>query len=546
VTVATARNYVWEAYEEPRDDGPQLWFHEGARFAPVTWDEWRRAAERAALGLRRLGIGRGDRVAAVLTNTFEVCAAVPGTWLAGATLLSLPTMRRGITPAEFVAQLRRLARDGEARLMLLEERYIELLGDGDLGVPVRSFEELAADGSLESTPLADEEVAFVQYSSGSTSEPKGCMLSMGAISEQERMLADRIGVDASRHGAMWLPLSHDMGLFGAVLLAWTAGMRVAVTSPERFLRKPQTWMEDLVELDANIAVSPSFGLALAARRARVHPPSGSFPMRTVVIGGERIEWSALQDVAEVLGPHGMTLDAFTPAYGLAEATLSVTMKRLDHAPHYLTIDGHAAYEGELVPCGAADPHARAVLACGVPMRGVSVRIDPPGGIGRICVRSPSVAEGYLGNPAATAERFVDGELITEDIGFLHDGELYPIGRTDDMIPLGGRNVFARDVEVEVERCDGVRPGCVALIDVPDGDLPRLVLMAELAADAREPGALADEMATRTYGTCGARVSECVFVARSRLPKTPSGKIQRFRCRALLASDDGAIEERVRL
>ncbi|MDP8942514.1 MAG: AMP-binding protein [Actinomycetota bacterium] len=541
-------NVIWEAFERARGDRrPHLLCWEDGAYRPVTWDEWRRAAERVAVGLRELGVGPGTRVAAVLTNTFDACAAIIGTWLAGGVLLSFPMMRRGMTPPEYIGQLRRLCAQAGTHSLLLEQRFVELLGNEDLGAPVRGLESLGADGRLEPTPPADDEPAFVQYSSGSTSDPKGCMLSMGAISEQERMIADRLEVDRADQGVSWLPLSHDMGLFGCVLLSWSTGMPLALSTPERFLRKPQTWMDDCADLGATMTGSPNFGLALAARWARRQPPRGRFPMRSVVLGSERIEQRTLDEAHEVLGPYGMTRETLTPAYGLAEATLGVTMKRLGEAPRTVTIDSESAYRGELRLRGPSESGGRPIVSCGPPMPGVSVRTSGPDEVGRICVNSPSLADGYLENPAATDERFVDGELVTEDLGFVRAGELYVLGRTDDVIPLGGRNIHARDVELEVEQCTGVRPGSSVLIDVPAGNGSRLVLVAEPASGASDHlGALAEQMSASAFRAAGARVAECVFIQPGRLPKTPSGKVQRFRTRTLVTDDDPAVLERLAL
>jgi fatty-acyl-CoA synthase len=389
--------------------------------------------------------------------------------------------------------------------------------------------------------------AFVQYSSGSTSDPKGCVLTMGAIGAQERMLARRLEVDGDSRGVMWLPLSHDMGLFGCVMLSWSYGMRLTLGTPERFLRKPHTWMEDCVDFGATISVSPNFGLGLAARRARTRPPNGRFPLRTLVLGGERIEWSTLAEAVEVLGPHGVEMHSLTPAYGLAEATLAVTMKRMGERPTAVHVDADAAYRGELIVRPDEGDGTLAMVSCGPPMDGVSVQTRGDSGLGRICIRSEALASRYLDAPGETRRRFRrDGELVTEDIGFMLDGELYVLGRTDDAIPIGGRNVFARDVELALGDC-GARQGCATLVDLPDGDTLRLVLMAEPPPDAEDLGALADAMAKAAFDSAGVRADECVLLQPGSLPKTPSGKIQRFRCRALLNGEgDGAVLERVAL
>jgi acyl-CoA synthetase (AMP-forming)/AMP-acid ligase II len=545
---------IWEAYETTRDGVPQLYSWQGSGYVSYTWDDWRRGAQRAAVGLRALGVEPGSRVAAVLTNSFDVCAAVLGTWLAGATLLSLPALRRGQEVPDYLAQLRRLCRQGEAQLLLLEERFLELLDSdlgeaGTFGVPTVGFAALGRDGPAVAEPPAEDQIAFVQYSSGSVSDPKGCMLSMGAICAQERMLQERLGIDGHNRGAMWLPLSHDMGLFGCILLGWTTGMRVAISPPERFLRKPQTWMEDLLAFDSNIAAAPNFALALAARWVHARPPKGR-PMRfeTIVLGAERIEWSTLREADAALGPYGLNLLSMTPAYGLAEATLAVTVKHPGEPPHVRGVDTEALQAGELIerPLPADTPDVTAMVSCGSPVEGVHVRIEGDSSIGRICVKSPALTAGYLGDRAQTERQIVDGELRTEDFGFLLDGELYVIGRLDDVIPIGGRNVHTRDVELALNGCEGVRAGCATLIDLPGGALPQLVMVCEAKADAGSLPLLADGLASKAFDAAGVRIDECVFVRPGALPKTPSGKIQRYRCRTLVQQGNEAVLERVAL
>jgi fatty-acyl-CoA synthase len=544
-TIETSTNPVWQAYEMARRSGDFLHCWAGGSFQAHTWDDWRGGAERAAVGLRQLGVEPGARVAAVLTNAFEVCTAIVGTWLAGGTLLSLPGMRRGQPIDEYVAQLRRLCTQSGADVVLLEQRFVEFLHDQDLGAPLVSFDALGADGRFEATPPSEDDVAFVQYTSGSTSDPKGCMLSMRAIGEQERMIAERVLVDENSRGVTWLPMSHDLGLFGCLLLSWTTGMPTVVGTPERFLRKPQTWMEDCAQSQATHTAAPNFGIALATRCARTHSPSAAFPLRSVVLGGERIEWRTLAEADTVLGPYGMTIDTFTPAYGLAEATLGVTMKRRGVLPHATAIDIAAARAGELVARAAGEPGSRESVSCGPPFDGASVRIAGDTQIGRICIRSGALADGYLDDPAATDLRFVDGELLTEDIGFLRDGELHVLGRVDDVIPFGGRNVFARDVEVAVERIEGVRAGCTTLIDIDEAAGTRFVLVAEPAASAdRDLHSLSRDLARACYRAVDVRIDECVFLHPGQLPKTPSGKIQRFRCRTLVQGEPGAVLDRI--
>ncbi|MGB7686722.1 MAG: AMP-binding protein [Solirubrobacterales bacterium] len=547
VLPARQGNLIWEAFEQARQPYRLLSCHQGGDYRSYEWDDWRAAAERHAAGLRARGVTPGTPVACVLTGTLEACATILGIWLAGGVVVSLPAIRRGMRPDEYIDQLQRLSESVGASMILLEERFLDLLPSEGLGMPVHGFGALASDARIEPSPPSHDQLAFIQFSSGSTSDPKGVMLTMGAISEQEWMLWDRLQVDERTQGVMWLPLSHDMGLFGCLLLSWVTGMRLAIGGGDRFLRRPQTWFEDSAAFQATIWATPNFGLALACRKARKTPPKDAFPLRHVILGGERIEWETLQETDEVLSGIGVKLRTLTPAYGLAEAVLSVSMKELDEVPYAVTVDAEKAYAGELELVADSHPGARSFVACGPPVDGTSLRIDGEGGVGRICVRSPSLSTGYMNYPEVTSQRIVDGELLTEDLGFIHDGNLFVVGRTDDVILLGGRNLHSRDVEREVERCAGVRAGCTALIDLPDGAEPRLVLVAEAVAEDDQLSALASEIGTAAYRSAGIRVAECVFLTAGQLPKTPSGKVQRFRCRTLVSDpSEAAIRKRVSL
>jgi fatty-acyl-CoA synthase len=481
----------------------------------------------------------GEPVGCLLTNIFPVCAGAIGVWLAGGAVVSLPTPARGMAIEVYLAQLQGICDAMELRLLLAEENYAGLLREhGPDGVEVVSFESLDAAGPAPDEPPGPDDLAFVQYSSGSTSNPRGCMLTAGAIGAQLEMLAEAIDLDPERDwGVTWLPFSHDMGFFGTMMLDYAMGLGGRIGTPERFLRSPRTWFEDCAETQATMTVAPNFALELAARAAQVKAPE-PFPMRNCILGGERIETSTLDRALEALGPSGLDGSSLAPAYGLAEAVLAVTLTPAGKAPRLLSVDADALADGRVEPLDHDDgsPGAQTFVSCGPPLAGVELRTDGEGQQGEILISTPSLASGYAGDPQTTAEHFVDGELHTRDLGFVHDGELYVQGRLDDLLVVGGRNISALDVEARVAGTAPVRPGCAALVDVPRDGKVELVLLAEAKDDAPEPERTAAAIRDAAISVAGVRVDECVILPKGTLPKTPSGKVQRYRCRDLLASE----------
>jgi fatty-acyl-CoA synthase len=216
--------------------------------------------------------------------------------------------------------------------------------------------------------------------------------------------------------------------------------------------------------------------------------------------------------------------------------LAVSFAANDREPTVAHLDAAALRAGEVRRSAAGDEGTIGIVSAGRPLRRVEIRILGDGDTGEIGLRSPSLATGYLGDRAATDERFVDGELRTRDLGFVLDGELFVLGRQDDMLSVTGRNVWARDVETAIGRIDGIRSGSCVLVDVHDETGTRLVLMAE-PKGTHDFDDLSRRCMEAAVEAAGVSVDECVMVRPGTLPKTPSGKIQRFRCREHAIADD---------
>jgi acyl-CoA synthetase (AMP-forming)/AMP-acid ligase II len=522
---------LWDPMYRPRRGGPLLATWSGTDYTAWSWADWHDRASRFAGGLRQRGVQPGDRVAFVLTNAAEVCAGVLGAWLAGACVISMPVISRGMAPPDYFAMLRRVVAHAQPGLVVAEAQVAALLRAGEVGVPVMDCDGVHA-APPETAPLcADEDPVFVQYTSGSTSEPRGCVVTAAAVARQLSMLEQALRIDPERDvGVVWLPLSHDMGLFGCLLLTYWTDHRLVLSTPERFLRQPGSWFEDCAHFGGTISAAPSFGLDRAARVAEVRPPA-SLTMERLVVGSDRVEASVLRRAARALGPERLPESSLVPAYGLAEAVLAVTMSPVGEGPTVLRVERAALEHGDVEPADSDGDATVELVSAGLPLPGNVVKIDPPtSAVGEVVVSGPTLAVGYLGAPQETAERFTADGLRTGDFGFVHDGRLYVTGRSDDLMIMAGRNLYARDVEAALAGVPGLRPGRFAVVDVEVHGDTRLVALIEPMPGHPDFAVMARDVATAARAAVGVTIAECVFVAPGDLPKTPSGKIQRFRCR----------------
>jgi fatty-acyl-CoA synthase len=399
---------------------------------------------------------------------------------------------------------------------------------------VVSWDALDDAPMLDPSPPGLDDLAFIQYSSGSTGRPKGCMLTPRAIAAQLELIRSMMDGQPGRETVCsWLPLSHDMGLFGCLLYAWAWDNDLMLSTPDRFIASPRTWFSDMAQCGCTQSAGTSSALHLAARTQRSVRLPRELRLRSLVIGAERIEAQALDAVLATFQPAGLRPAALRPAYGLAEATLAVTATGIDVSPRTRSVDSVALADGLIQDPAAATGAATALVSLGRPGPGVELRFREPGRVSELHVRSPSLFDGYYGDPDQTSEHLQDAEFATRDLGFLHDGELFLVGRSDDVLSVGGRNVYTREIEAAVSAFDGVRRGCCAIVDVPDNGTSRLAMVLELRDGCEGFEQIALAAARTATAKAGIDLSECVFLEKGALPKTPTGKVQRFRCRELL-------------
>src|SRR5262245_30015237 len=485
---------------------------------------WRRS-ERAA-GCMLDTVGAGGTVALLMESSLDCLVCVLGAWRAGVTTLSLPYPARTMQLDAYREELFDICRLANVGLLVLPEKFAGLVPDG--GIRTTSYRECAAHPRRADVAVPGE---FVQFSSGSTGRPKGVRLSSSAIAANVTAMIDHMAPHYEGAVALsWLPLSHDMGLIGTCLTILASmgptwrGRRLALMPPERMVARPSRWLQACSEIGATVTCAPSFALDLVL--AHSPPDLDLRPLKVLVVGSEPIAPGTLRRFAQALGPVGFDEAALCPAYGMAEAALAVTMVR----PH------------ERWGSSAGGPAGSEVVSCGAPLSCLEVRA-PAGeeGAGPIAVRGASLLTGYLGQPASPLEQ---GWLETRDLGFLHDGELYVVGRADDVLVIAGRKVHPDLLEGAAARHQAVRPGNCAAI--PDGAGGYLIVAerrrASGGADMRE----ACRWIRRELSINGGIApSAVVIVSPGSLPKTPSGKLQRRRLGQLHVRGELPVEAELR-
>ncbi|HEX6288568.1 MAG TPA: amino acid adenylation domain-containing protein, partial [Herpetosiphonaceae bacterium] len=408
----------------------------------------------------------------------------------------------------------------------------------------------SADGSAWQPPdISGASLAFLQYTSGSTARPRGVMLSHANLLHNSALISQAFGHTPDSRGVIWLPPYHDMGLIGGLIQPLYSGFPVVLLAPVDFLQRPLRWLEAISRFKATTSGGPNFAYDLCVQkispeeRAQLDLSSWSVAFN----GAEPVRALTLQRFAEAFAPAGFRPEAFYPCYGLAEATLIVTGGGVESLP---VVSSFAADELERHRAIEVEASAgRALVSSGRALGGQQVAIvEPttrqhcePGQVGEIWVAGSSVAGGYWEQPDATAQTFgasIAGEasgsyLRTGDLGFVRDGELFVTGRLKDLMIIRGRNYYPQDIELTVERSHpALRPASGAAFTVAADDGERLVVVHELerqqrhtaidtvAAAIRQAVAIEHDLA----------IHAVVLLKPGSVPKTSSGKVQRYACR----------------
>ena len=486
--------------------------------------------------MHRLGARRGDRVGLVLHRPRDFVPAFLGCVRAGFIAVPLyPPLTLGQL-ASWAKTTGRMLATARASLLIADPPVAYTLRSLPDEVPslreVVSIAELPEGGELPCGPMSDDQVAFLQFTSGSTSAPRGVRVTHGSLwANANAIMVDGLGASPEDRGVSWLPLYHDMGLIGFVMSPLVTRTPVTFISTLDFLKRPEVWVRTLSEDRGTISFAPNFGYALAARRTESTDGLDLSAMRVLGCGAEPIQPDAIKSFFERFGETGLKPSAFLACYGLAETTLAVTFAAMEDE---LKLD-QVEFESEPTDDGGSGlhrlEHRIPVVSCGRPLPRHRVSILgkdgeplPEGRVGEIFVDGPSVTDGYWDDEEATNRVFLDGGVKTGDLGYLSKGELYVTGRLKDTIIVRGRNFDPTPIEVAAGRVNGVRTGNVAAFSL-SGDLTeQIVVTAEYREG--EPGTIESDIVRAVQRDVGLTVSEVVLIEAGSLPKTTSGKLQR--------------------
>ena len=509
-----------------------------------------------AANLQSRGLAPGTKVALLGPTSRSLVTAIQATWLAGGTVVVLPLPMRLGSVEEFVSQTRARVRSADVGLTLVDRDLVAFLDPDPTDPPVVLLDEVAsgpgraAAADLEEPIVDPASLAILQFTSGSTADPKGVMLPHAQIGANIDSICQAAELDAEQDVIVsWLPLYHDMGLIGLLMTPMTTGTDLVLGAPQDFMAAPARWMQWMSEFGGTVTCGPNFAYALAARALRRQGGWDLSPWRVALNGAEPVDPKAVDDFSQAGAPHALDARSVFCVFGMAEATLAVTFPEPGTGMTTDTVDRWALeHEGSAAPVVSGDERGRRLARLGRPLPGLEVRVvEPSSGtvrsereVGELEIRGTSVTTGYYQHPQATAEAFRGDWLRTGDLAYSADGELVVCGRMKDVIIVGGRNVYPEDVERAVGTIPGVRQGNVIAFGV-EGRKGResLVVVAETKDD--DLRTIREAVSARVRHAVGLTLEEVVLVNPGSLPKTSSGKLQRSLCRSryLAAELEGA-------
>lgn len=540
-------------------------FYNGKRGAltdVLVYGEVKTRAVTVARKMQAFNLPRGSRVAIIADTTPEFVIFFLACQYAGLVPVPLPAVININGREAFIYQIRLLVQDCEARMAFASDKFVGYLAESctdinlDFQGTYRNFDNLPED-SKPLQPIGPKEVAYIQYTSGSTHFPRGVMMRSDAALANLAGIA-KYGLDVAPDDRCfsWLPFYHDMGLVGHMMTSLVNQASIDFLDTKKFAMRPCLWLKIMSQNKATISFSPPFGYDLCTRRLN-GVEAGQYDLsrwRVAGVGAEMIRSSVLEKFAKALQPAGFRKEAFLPCYGMAESAVAITFSKLNTTFDIDTIDRENSASGGVAISKPDGGNIRAFVSCGFPLPEHEIHIRdsdnqslPERHIGRVFISGPSVMSGYLNKPKLTDEVLCNGWLNTGDLGYLaEDGQLFIVGRSKDAIIINGRNIWTQDLEYVVETQTSVRTGDVLAFGLSgdEGDSEKAVVIIQTREkDLEKRQELMQSAHQSVYENFGIQCYVELVSPRT-LPRTSSGKLSRSKARFNFLQDDAA-EERAR-
>ncbi|HVL56342.1 MAG TPA: AMP-binding protein, partial [Burkholderiaceae bacterium] len=518
---------------------------EDDREQQVTYQALAQRSAQVASGLHRLGLRSRQTVAIMLPTCVEYFDAYVGILRAGGIPVPIYPPARLSQIEEHVRRHARILENAQASVLITVPEAMAVARLLQAAVPslrhVVSAARLPAQGADADAPprVAADDIAFIQYTSGSTADPKGVMLTHANLLANVRAIGRAISIRSDDVFVSWLPLYHDMGLIAAWLASMYYGNPLVVMSPLTFLARPHAWLWAIDRHRGTLTAAPNFAYELCIKRIDESACAGLdlSSLRLAANGAEPVSADTLERFVARFARHGLRPEAVTPVYGLAEAAVGLLVPPIGRGPRIDRIDRDTfTRERRAIAAAPADPAPLRFVGCGRPLPGHRIRIaddagraQPPRVEGRLQFQGPSATRGYYRDSARSAALFVDGWLDTGDLAYVADGEVYVTGRAKDVVIRGGRNIYPHPIEEAVGEIAGVRKGCVAVFGAPDPErgTERLVVVAETALrQPQQQQRLQREIGDVVARVLGEPADQIVLAPPHAVLKTSSGKLRR--------------------
>ena len=485
--------------------------------AHVSWRQIHDEARSVGAALQAKGLLPGDHVAVLGPTSRDLMTIVRGCWMAGIASMVLPLPMRMGSLEEFVNSTRARIRHGDAKLVLIDAQlapfYEAAPGDPPIepmGSVLPGAANVPSGDRLELPEHDPERLVILQYTSGSTSEPKGVMIPDRVLSANIDACCEAAELDADEVMVSWLPLYHDMGLVGFLALPMTKGVRLVQAAPQDFMAHPGNWMKWVSDYRGTATAGPNFSWVLATRALKRAEGLDLSPLTLALSGAEPVDPKAVEAFVAAAEPFGFRAGSVFPAFGMAETAIGASFPKRGAGLMCDTVDREVLERTRVAkPVEVVDPDDLAVRVRRLPLLGTAVPgmemkvVDPATyetlperHVGELLLRGTSITSGYYKREAATRALFRDDWLCTGDLAYLLDGQLMLCGRIKDVIIVGGRNVFPEDIERAVGGLDGVRAGNVIAFGMEGyKGKESVVVVAEVRAE--DPDAVRQQIHHRT-------------------------------------------------